>query len=436
MSANATSLDAGSESESIASIAEMMRSIMTANKLQAEQMAAMRKDLDLLREHPSTIVNEQPDGSGREDSTPNPNITERVTSISEGTGLSHHSISEANKRHFLGKKFDSGTEEVLEWADYFRGYLNTHTWDIAPDLQNMVALRMLGEALAGSIEQFWFAEVRKTKKTCREILEELEDNFTPDHERQQAGSIEGLRECKQKDDENTKVYLLRFERALARHRRAMAKKRLLVDDIRVMQALYAGVKSPEVAKGIKKANSLVRAIAAAKTIADEESHWSYLRPEDPDTTKPKPATAPVPKTVRKTVVVAKETAIPQPPPSTETNDTAMAALMKGMEELRIMISRQQGPAPYPRAPGAPRSRATKTNIMEIMCYNCGEKGHYSNDCPKPPTKKTLLAGIEYYNHSEEPEAESFLGSVYLTEEDYREYTNEQYLREQDFYPGW
>ena len=113
----------------------------------------------------------------------------------------------------------------------------------------------------------------------------------------------------------------------------------------------------------------------------------------------------------------------------------MAALVKGMNDLRILMSKQQTVAVTPRTPGAPRTRA-RTVKSDIVCFNCDQKGHYSNECPQPPTKRTMIAQMEFNNQYDDPEAESFMGCVYLTEEDYQEFAHEQHLREQDFPQGW
>ncbi|KAF9111080.1 hypothetical protein BGW39_004477, partial [Mortierella sp. 14UC] len=133
---------------------------------------------------------------------------------------------------------------------------------------------MLGEALVGSIEQFWFAEIRKTRTTYKTILDELEDSFVADNKQHLTGSVKSLRECKQQENENIKVFLLWFERALARHKRAMDKKRLLADDMLIMQALYAGVKSYKIAKVVRGSSNLRGALSAAKKMAEEENQWS------------------------------------------------------------------------------------------------------------------------------------------------------------------
>ncbi|KAG0015048.1 hypothetical protein BGZ82_001545, partial [Podila clonocystis] len=360
-----------------------------------------------------------------------------------------HSVSEAYKRRFTGKKFDQKTTDALEWADYFRGYLATHTWDLAEDLRENVSMRMLGEALTGNIEQFWFSEIRETKKNWREILDDLEDSFTPDHVRQQAGSIDILRECKQKVGENTKIYLLRFEQALARHRRAMAKKRMLIDELLIRQVLYAGVASAKIAKAVMKAKNLTKALAAAKSIAEEESQWSFLRAEKSETmdttsatTHATPATmeeaidhgVPAPEAPVETITRNMTPTAPKPP-SDSPADATMNALVKSMNELRIMISKQQVPTNSARPPSAPRTR-TRLNKSDVVCFNCDQKGHYSNECSQPATRKTMVAQMEYGNIEAEPDAETFVGSIYLTEEDYHEYSREQRLREQDFYQGW
>jgi hypothetical protein len=182
-----------------------------------------------------------------------------------------YTIAEANKRHFTGKKFDSKIEDVLEWADYFRGYLTTHIWDLHEELRENVAIRFLGKALVGSVEQFWFSEMRKTCATSKAILGEFEDSFVPNHKQHLAGSLDSLRECKQEENENAKACLLRLERALARHRRAMEKKRLLVDEKFVMQSLYAVIKSNKITKVIHGSDTLARALSAAKGMAEEEN---------------------------------------------------------------------------------------------------------------------------------------------------------------------
>ncbi|KAG0312762.1 hypothetical protein BG000_006114, partial [Podila horticola] len=281
----------------------------------------------------------------------------------------NQSVSEAYKRRFTGKKFDQRTTDALEWADYFRGYLATHTWDLATDLRENVSMWMLGEALAGNIEQFWFSEIRKTKRNWREILEDLEDSFTPDHERQQAGSIDVLRECKQDVGENTKIYLLRFEQALARHRRAMAKKRMLIDELLIRQVLYAGVTSAKIAKAVMKARTLTQALTAAKSIAEEESQWSFLRAEKSEVAgATSAATGATPATAGEVVDPAmstpeapsEETTISAAPtaPKPSSNgpaDATMNALVKSMNDLRIMIGKQQAPADSVRPAGAPRT---------------------------------------------------------------------------------
>lgn len=432
----------GAEIEVDSDIKQMLKALLDASANQQRQMNNIQKEFDDIKQRAS---------SSSSISYPTA-IQDETVNAPEGDTTSEHRpmepqlvspalISEANKRHFTGTKFDSNKQDVLEWADYFRGYLTTHTTDLPKDLREKVALRMLGEALLGSIEQFWFAEIRQTSLSCRKILEELEDNFVPDHQRHLAGSIESLRECKQKENENTKIYLLRFERTVARHKRTMEKKRLLVDEMLIIQALYAGVTSYEIAKAIKSSRSLAKALAMAKSLADEDNQWRYLRADRTAETETEPTRT------EETMVSVKDTASEStappvaasakptaPLPTPSAHETTMAELMKGMEALRIMLSKQQT-AVAPRTPGAPRARP-RPNKSEIVCFNCDQKGHYSNECTKPPTKKTMLAQVEYDNRYDSPEAESFVGCTYLTEEDYNEFTYEQDLRLQDFPQGW
>jgi len=364
----------------------MLQSIMEANNRQSEKMDTMQKEISLLKARSAAILDPSLMDQDEQEKPEPAGPTPVAATTSHNSTLPLHAVTEANKRHFAGKKFDQKTEEALEWADYFRGYLSTHTWDLAPDLQEAVAMRMLGEALAGSIEQFWFAEIRKSKKTCKEILEELEDSFTPDHLRQQAGSIDGLKECKQKEGENTKVYLLRFERALARHRRAMLKKRLSIDEVLIRQVLYAGVKSDRIAKTIKKAPNLLRALADAKTVAEEESQWSYLRSGTPEKSITA-STEPEDTSTSEKPTAAEEASTPArasaPPPTkpvvADSTDVTMAALVKGMNDLKIMLGKKQGLSSNPRVPSAPRTRA-RMDKSDIVCFNCDQKGHYSNEC--------------------------------------------------------
>jgi hypothetical protein len=426
------------EPEPNSDIKQMLQDLLAASAAQQRQMNNLQKEINDIKQRASTpdyMPNDEDQDSPMENTLPQHQPM-------EAQFVAPALLSEANRRHFNGTKFDSATQDVLEWADYFRGYLATRTADLPKELQENVSLRMLGEALVGSIEQFWFAEIRKTSLSWKKILEELEDNFVPDHKRHLAGSIESLRECKQKENENTKIYLLRFERTVARHKRTMEKKRLLTDEMLIIQALYAGVTSYEIAKAIKGSRSWAKALAAAKLLADEDNQWRYLRADRTMETGTEPSrteettTAGNDRTPEAETPPADSFAKPPPtPPPTNLQETTMAELVKGMNDLRILMSKQQAAAAAPRTPGAPRARI-RTSKSDIVCFNCDQKGHYSNECTQPPTKKTMLAQMELDNQYDDPEAESFVGCVYLTAEDYREYTHEQYLREQDFPQGW
>ena len=48
----------------------------------------------------------------------------------------------------------------------------------------------------------------------------------------------------------------------------------------------------------------------------------------------------------------------------------------------------------------------------------------------------MLAQMEHYNCKQDLGAETFIGNIFLTEEDFHEYEVEQHLQEQDFPQGW
>ncbi|KAF9198452.1 hypothetical protein BGZ59_004622, partial [Podila verticillata] len=190
--------------------------------------------------------------------------------FSSQTPVPAQAIAEASKRSFKGTKFDSKTDNVLEWSDQFRGYIETRTYDIPTELKESISIRWLGEALTGTPEQYWFMDAKKSCRDLESFLEDLEDNFVSDKMRREIGSIEHVRNCKQREKESTKMYLLRFERCFERYRRAMQKKRTTIDDKQVMQALYAGLRSLEIAKEVKRSSNVTKAFAAARSAADEE----------------------------------------------------------------------------------------------------------------------------------------------------------------------
>ncbi|KAF9147322.1 hypothetical protein BGX21_006639, partial [Mortierella sp. AD011] len=62
----------------------------------------------------------------------------------------------------------------------------------------------------------------------------------------------------------------------------MAKQWIPVGDRQIHHALYAGVKSIEIAKRVRKAGSLDKAYMDAKKADHDNALWSHLRPEDPE----------------------------------------------------------------------------------------------------------------------------------------------------------
>ncbi|KAG0348489.1 hypothetical protein BC939DRAFT_83619 [Gamsiella multidivaricata] len=359
--------------------------------------------------------------------------TPNMDSVRTDNAPTTQMISEANKRMYNGKKFDLKVEDADEWTDYFRGYLGSNIGDLHAQLQNGVAIRMLGQALVGVTEQFWFAEARQVKNNWHEILDDFEESFTPDHIRQRNCSIEGVRACKQEEHESTRIFLIRFERAVARYRRATVKKRINIEERNVVEALYANVRSDEVAKSVKKTTSIVKALAAAKARANEESQWEFLRENDPEPMT-KPDRSKVSQNERPARATSAEKLSIRKGPSKES-EPDIAALIKSVGEMKIMISKQGSYGGNPRAPGAPRTRP-RPNIEDVECFNCHKKGHYSNDCKAEPEKRTMLATVEAYNRVEYPAAGSFVGNADLTHEDWDEYREEQERREEDFRMGW
>ncbi|KAF9560540.1 hypothetical protein BGW38_009043, partial [Lunasporangiospora selenospora] len=156
------------------------------------------------------------------------------------------------------------------------------------------------------------------------------------------------------------------------------------------------------------------AISEARRAAQAESHWACLRNDNNDDRKTKERTI---GSAEKNSNVGSKL---EPSAKTDTTSTELDSLTKAVQELRIMVSRQQPPNNTPRAPGVPRPRQRRP-LSEIECFNCRQKGHYSNDCPEPSTKKTMLAQVEYHNQLDSLEAETFIGSVLLTEEDFHEF---------------
>jgi len=128
--------------------------------------------------------------------------------FSSQTPVPTQAIAEASKRSFKGTKFDSKTDSVLEWSDQFRGYIETCTYDIPTELKESISIRWLGEALTGTPEQYWFMDAKKSCRDLESFLEDLEDNFVSDKMRREIGSIEHVRNCKQREKESTKMYLL------------------------------------------------------------------------------------------------------------------------------------------------------------------------------------------------------------------------------------
>ncbi|KAF9901397.1 hypothetical protein EC991_006217 [Linnemannia zychae] len=211
----------------------MLKSILAIIQTQGAELKEAEKELQLLKSQLAANTANQ-----------------RSLEFDKGEGLTpyhsggnialHHFLTEANNRHYYGLKFDSktvGAEYAFEWADYFRGYLINNTFDIPVELRDIVGMRMLTE------------------------------------------SIKGLQRCKQKEYEDTVIYIIRFERAVARYLRARTSP---MDEMSVMQALYAGLMSKDVADAVKKSKNYSSAIAAAKAAAEEELQWVYIRSKSPD----------------------------------------------------------------------------------------------------------------------------------------------------------
>ncbi|KAF9147321.1 hypothetical protein BGX21_006640 [Mortierella sp. AD011] len=127
-------------------------------------------------------------------------VQEHEPSILEGLNQSalswNQRVVEANKKTFTRKKFDRATQCADEWVEYFRGYLQTHTWDVPEELRNNVAVRMLGQALTDADTIFWFTNANQRNLSCWKMLDEFEEDYTPTHIKQQSSSIEGIRACK------------------------------------------------------------------------------------------------------------------------------------------------------------------------------------------------------------------------------------------------
>ncbi|KAF9548376.1 hypothetical protein BGW38_009607, partial [Lunasporangiospora selenospora] len=241
----------GNETESVESrMLAMMQQIRDSQELGNRRMDQLEADLREMRKDPSDKFQQYRDKPDNSSESSGLSGDERSKEYRSGdarrdlgdiprpsSGLSASQVvTEANKRTYNGKKFDPKSENVEEWVEYFRAYLSSNIWDLPHGTQNTIAMRMLGQALVGTNEQFWFSQIRQISNDCQDILDELEDNFTPDHIRQKSGTIEDVKDCRQEEDEITRVYLIRFERAVARHRRAADKKRHIVDDRQLIQA--------------------------------------------------------------------------------------------------------------------------------------------------------------------------------------------------------
>ncbi|KAF9153750.1 hypothetical protein BGX20_004845, partial [Mortierella sp. AD010] len=137
-------------------------------------------------------------------------VQEREPSILEGLNQSalswNQRVVEANKKTFTGKKFDRATQSADEWVEYFRGYLQTHIWDVPEELRNKVAIRMLGQALTDADTIFWFTNANQGNPSCWKMLDDFEEDYTPTNIKQQSSSIEGIRACKQKEGEAIGAY--------------------------------------------------------------------------------------------------------------------------------------------------------------------------------------------------------------------------------------
>ncbi|KAF9536215.1 hypothetical protein EC957_012100, partial [Mortierella hygrophila] len=170
----------------------------------------------------------------------------------------------------------------------------------------------------------------------------------------------------------------------------------------------------------------------------ERPQWGYWRPGETDPKSPKTGetdavggnAAPKPEALP----AASPSKTPPASPTSNPQDEIIAALVKSMDEMKILMSKQQAATAPPRIPGAPRVR-TRINRNEIVCFNCDQKRDYSNEYTQPSTKKTMMARMELHNQHEYPEAETFVGCIYLTAEDYQEFVHEQGLLVQDFPQG-
>ncbi|KAG0315067.1 hypothetical protein BG000_005304 [Podila horticola] len=368
----------------------------------------------------------------------------------------NQSVSEAYKHRFTGNKFSLKATDALEGTNYFGSHLATHTWDRMSDIQENVSMWTLGEAHVKNVDDVY----------------------------QLAVSIDVLRECKQEKGENTKTYLLRFEQALTHHHCAMAKKRLLPDELLIRQALYAGVASAKIAKAVMKARTLTQALAVAKSITEEESRWSCLGAEKSETTgatsettgatsktmgttsetmgatsKTMGATSETmgatlatmgttPATAEKDInhdvstpealleVTSRSATLKAPKSSSDgPTDATMNALVMSMDELHIIIDKQSVPTNKVRSPGAPQTH-TCLNESDVVGFNCDQKGHCSNECSQPATRNRMAVPVEYDNIEAEQDPRTFAGRIYLIEEDYHERACEQPRNEKDFYQGW
>ena len=261
-------------------------------------------------------------------------------------------------------------EDALEWLDTLNLYFECSTRHTPGDVEKIAAagLRLKGRA------RKWFSSwrMRVSDPTWLKFCEAFRAEFTVD----ELTTAMRVHECRQTASEPVMEYVTRL--------RGLLSQAGISDPKSTLAMFIGGLHSPSLRSFLKyqAPKSMDDAISHACRIerATQGEGDVTLLPALPDTRQSESVARlddrPPPRRSERTEQPAQPLALPAPTPAAQSDITAMTEELK---RLRLHIMNDRGPRPNPRAPPARQNDNDRTNV----CWNCGDPGHISRECPHP-----------------------------------------------------